>query len=388
MERAKVVSLYEGFFSGGARILHTEVVLGLHQEDIPHSIVSINSKTYRECTVQPMEEDWCYRRLTAAGVAVSSLGRYAGKEPDYSPFTADEQAAFVGHVAGAKVILSLKEQPVRLANQADIQVPVIACLHRSDPEHQGLALDELIKGVRSGRVAAVAINARSAIRAYTAVGIPEDKMHFIPNGIDTDRFAAHSGARAEVRKDLAIGPSAPVVAFAARYDDMKDIPLFLASTRCYLEEEPGATILMCGAGMVADNPRLLADLQTTFADRPDLLRRVKPLGIRRDMERIYAAADVIALTSRYGETQPLCLMEGLACGAVPVTTDVGDSTTIVGEGRGIVTSREAAEIASAWQQAYDNRAYHRAAMSASRHHFDSQVMVAAYGQLIAQYSRR
>jgi len=30
MNELRVLSVYEGFFSGGARILHSEVVLGLH----------------------------------------------------------------------------------------------------------------------------------------------------------------------------------------------------------------------------------------------------------------------------------------------------------------------------------------------------------------------
>ena len=55
----------------------------------------------------------------------------------------------------ADVVLSLKEQPLRLVNQAELPGPVIACLHRSDPQNQGPALEQLRTAVAAGRIAAL-----------------------------------------------------------------------------------------------------------------------------------------------------------------------------------------------------------------------------------------
>src|SRR5258708_14792556 len=61
----RVLSIYEGFFSGGARILHSDVLSGLHgRRGQQHSLLSIHSEVRREATFQPMHEDACYRRVT------------------------------------------------------------------------------------------------------------------------------------------------------------------------------------------------------------------------------------------------------------------------------------------------------------------------------------
>ncbi len=95
---------------------------------------------------------------------------------------------------------------------------------------------------------------------------------------------------------------------------------------------------MCGAGMTDhDQPALSADLDDAFGEeRATLTDRLHLLGVRRDMETVYAGSDVVALTSSFGEAAPLCLIEGMMCGAVPVATDVGDSASIVA-GHGIIT---------------------------------------------------
>lgn len=388
MAQPEIVSLYEGFFSGGARILHTDIIHGLHTADTPHSVVSIASKTERECLLQLMEDDPCCQKLTAAGIAVSSLGRQSGKEPDCAPFTPSELAEFRRRTAGSRLIAILKEQPVRLLQQAHSDVPAVVCLHRSDPEHQGQALDRLRDGVASGQIAAVTQAARSGLRAYVEAGIPERVMHYVPTGVDLQRFYADNEVRKHWRAKLGIDTADPTVVLAARYDGMKDIPLFLASSREYLRKEPHGHVLACGAGMHSDNPDLQRDIRSAFRDAPHLLGRLRLLGIHRKMEQIYNAADIVALTSSYGEARPLCLIEGLACGAIPVTTDIGDSAEIAADGRGLVVPRDAAKIADAWLQAHDNRRTHRQAIADTRQSFGNAAMIAAYGDVFDQYALR
>ncbi|MGH6656292.1 MAG: glycosyltransferase, partial [Actinocrinis sp.] len=40
----RALSLYEGFFSGGARILHTDVLTGLHGRGQSHRVLSIHGR--------------------------------------------------------------------------------------------------------------------------------------------------------------------------------------------------------------------------------------------------------------------------------------------------------------------------------------------------------
>ena len=150
----RVLSIYEAFFSGGARALHSGVVVGLHEGGVQdHSVLSIYREIRRETIVQRMDDDPRYRALSTAGVPVTCLGRVPGNPADPARFTEAELAAAARPAAGADVILSLKEQPLHLVNQPGFpRRPVIVCLHRSDPENQGTALGELMTAIADGRV--------------------------------------------------------------------------------------------------------------------------------------------------------------------------------------------------------------------------------------------
>lgn len=382
MSELRVLSVYEGFFSGGARILHSDVVRGLHGGVQQHAVLSIQGEMHREATRQRMEDDACYRSLTGAGVPVTALRR--GPDPATGPsaFSAHELAATARATAAADVILSLKEQPLTLLNQAGLpHRPVVTCLHRSDPENQGPALDALRDAVAAGRVTACVCCAESTRDAYAAAGIPAEVLHVIPNGVDLLRFRPDPQRRAAQRAALGIPAQAPVIVFAARYADMKNVPLFLAAARQYLRREPDGHVLMCGAGMTAANPALRADITAALGDEPWLADRMSLLGVRCDMETVYAAADVVSLTSASGEAAPLCLIEGMMCGAVPVATDVGDSAALVA-GHGFVTPPDPEVIALAWTEAASRTADFAPALTRSRERFSRERMIAAYGTLI------
>ncbi|MEE4542497.1 glycosyltransferase [Streptomyces sp. V4-01] len=382
MGEVRVLSVYEGFFSGGARILHSDVVRGLHGSAQRHAVLSVQGEVHREATRQRMEDDACYRSLTGAGIEVSALRRSASGSHD--AFSASELAATARATAAADVVLSLKEQPLALLNHAGLPYrPVVVCLHRSDPHNQGPALDALLDGIAAGRVRACVCCAESTRDAYAAAGVPAELLHVVPNGVDLLRFRPDPAVRVRLRAALGIAPGAPAVVFAARYAAMKDVPLFLRSARQYLRRDPGAHVLLCGAGMTPENRELAADVAAAFGGEPWLADRLTLLGVRPDMEAVYAAADVVSLTSSSGEAAPLCLIEGMMCGAVPVTTDVGDSASLVA-GHGFVTAPDAEEIAAAWAEAAAGADRFRPALELSRERFSRTRMIAAYGSLIEQ----
>jgi glycosyltransferase involved in cell wall biosynthesis len=379
-----VLSMYEGFFTGGARVLHSGVVAGLHDGGRQvHSVLSIHREMHRESLVQRMEDDRCYGLLTSAGVAITSLGRTLRPGRVARPFSEPELARATEHVRRADIVLSLKEQPLHLLNRVDLAGrPVVVCLHRSDPENQGSALHELRAAFADGRVMAAICCADSTRAAYLAAGIPADALHVIPNGVDLARFRpVPSGRRARLRRSLGVPAEADVVVFAARYDPMKNVPLLLRSARSYLQRHPRGHVMMCGSGMCVTNPGLRADIDSVFADAPSLLRRLHLLGTRHDMHRVYAAADVVALTSSIGEAAPLCLIEGMMCGAVPVATDIGDTAAIVA-GHGILVRPDPDAISAAWAEALARRTDLMPAMMRSRPRFSQTRMIASYASLI------
>ncbi|PJI95074.1 glycosyltransferase [Luteimicrobium subarcticum] len=383
----RVLSLYEGFFSGGARALHTTVVVGLHTGGSQvHSALAIHRTVQRETLLQRMTDDPRYRALRQAGVRVATLGR---PHDHAAPgFTDRELATVARHAAAADLVVSLKEQPLRLVNQPSFPgTPVVACLHRSDPEHSGVALDDLLAASSSGRLAGAICCAWSTRDAYAAAGVPESLLQVVPNGVDLARFRPVSPARrGSLRAALGLPVDAPVVTIAARYDTMKNVGLFVRAARVWLDATPDGHALACGAGMDHANADLQDDLATVFADRPDLLARLHLLGVRHDMQHVYAATDVVALTSSFGEAAPLCLIEGAMCGAVPVATDVGDAARIV-DGIGLVVPTEPDAVAAGWTEAVRRREELEPAREAARTRFSHTRMVAAYATVLEQLHR-
>jgi glycosyltransferase involved in cell wall biosynthesis len=137
--------------------------------------------------------------------------------------------------------------------------------------------------------------------------------HFmvIDNGIDTGKFRPDPAARQRLRRELGFAEQAVVVIHVARVDAMKDHSTFLAAMAAL----PSLTGLMVGDG-------------TTALAAP---ANVRALGRRRDTEALFAAADIVASTSAFGEGFSNVIAEGMSAGLVPVATDVGDAFRIVGD---------------------------------------------------------
>jgi glycosyltransferase involved in cell wall biosynthesis len=180
-----------------------------------------------------------------------------------------------------------------------------------------------------------------------------------------------------------VSDDAAVVVFAARYDGMKNVPLFVRTARAFLASDPGAQVVACGAGMTTANIELTRDVDDVFAGHEHLRPRLHLLGVRHDMPGVYAAADVVALTSAFGEAAPLCLMEGAACGAVPVATDVGDCARIV-DGIGLVADADPEALAAAWSEAARRRPDLQPALRASRERFSHTRMISAYAAALEE----
>lgn len=378
----RVLSIYEGFFSGGARVHHTSLVRGLEATTGQrHSVLGLTDCSHRETTQQAACDDTSYRRLRAAGIPVTLLRRMTDQSLRDSDLFTLKRA-----LSSADVVLTLKEQPLealRLVGSAGL--PVIACLHRSDPERQGSALANLVSLVDKGIVTQAVCCAQSTQAAYhAATGIPLGKLPVVPNGVDLHRFRPSASERAKMRVELGVKGDSPVVMLAARFDPMKDVALFLRAAAVFARTRPEVHVVLCGAGMALANPELVAMLGNTLR-QAEGGSRVHLLGIRDDMPSLYNGADIVALTSAYGEAAPLSLLEGMACGAVPVTTDVGDAARIVADPR-LVVSRDPAEIAQVWEAAFEQREEHAERIHRRRQALSDQRCFDAYAALIATYA--
>lgn len=165
----------------------------------------------------------------------------------------------------------------------------------------------------------IVANSTSGLEHHLARGYRPRRTKVIPNGIDTERFRPDLTARSEVRAQFGIPQDAVVAIHVARVDPMKDHPAFLQS----MAELSGLRGILVGAG-------------TETLSLPD---NVQALGLRHDVERFYAAADIVVSTSAFAEGFSNTVAEGMSAGLIPIVTDIGDAQLIVGDVEKVVASR-------------------------------------------------
>lgn len=153
---------------------------------------------------------------------------------------------------------------------------------------------------------------------------PADRVHVIPNGINTERFAPLAD-RATVREELGLSSQAPVVGIVAALRPEKNHAMFLRMAAEVGIRIPEAMFLIVGDGPC--RPDMEAMVQEL-----GLTERVKLLGSRNDVPRVLGAMDVLTLTSRI-EASPVSILEAMAIGLPVVATDVGSVAETVEEGR-------------------------------------------------------
>jgi glycosyltransferase involved in cell wall biosynthesis len=154
-------------------------------------------------------------------------------------------------------------------------------------------------------------------RLLTGLGVPQQKVRIIPNGVDVDRFspgpAPATGEPERGRFFLYLG----------RLDAEKNVDLLLDAF-CDCESPPDLRLVVAGTGK--DRRRL----ERRYRDP-----RIDFLGlVSEDAQRIslLRGAEAFFLPSAI-EGLSLALLEAMACGICPVATDVGcDGDAIRGTG--------------------------------------------------------
>lgn len=129
-----------------------------------------------------------------------------------------------------------------------------------------------------------------------------------------------------VRQGLGVEAGTTLLVMAARLAPQKDVPLFAGAVFALSRstpELPGPVL----AVVAGDGPlRAVLEADARERDIP-----VRYLGDRDDVPLLFAAADIVVITSRW-EGQPLAAQEALRVGAALVATDVGGTRELVEDG--------------------------------------------------------
>lgn len=190
---------------------------------------------------------------------------------------------------------------------------------------------------RTDRLLVVGERVRDELLA-AGIGTPEH-YEVLPPGVSDPPLPA----RGTARRALNVDADATVVAFVGRLTAVKRPDRFLAAAERVAITHPGTIFLVAGDG------ELRSELEAAV-NRAD----VRFLGWQGDVSAIYAASDLVVLTSD-NEGMPVTLIEASLAGRACVATDVGSTSEVVLHGlTGLLTRCDPEALAEAIRSLLDD----------------------------------
>ncbi len=233
-------------------------------------------------------------------------------------------ATLLGEVLGLPVIISARGSDINVFTLFRALRPLIAWSMR-----------------RAAGVIAVAAALKKSI---VTLGIPEQSIRVIPNGIDKQRFHPHD--RITSRRNLKIPSDENVLVSVGSLTESKNHSLLVSAFARVLKAYPNSKLYIIGEGPLRP---LLADLiRTERLEESIILVGPRP---NDELALWFSAADVSCLTSRR-EGWPNVVMESIACGTPVVATRVGGIPEILcSPERGVLVEQDPESVAEGLKQA-------------------------------------
>jgi glycosyltransferase involved in cell wall biosynthesis len=138
-------------------------------------------------------------------------------------------------------------------------------------------------------------------------------------------------SRAEVRAEIGIAESAPLLLAVGRLHQQKGYDTLLAAARQWRGRSDGLRVIIAGDGPL--HADMAAQIQRE--DLPVLL-----LGRRGDVADLLAASDIVVVTSQW-EARALVVQEALRAGRPLVATAVGGIPELASRGAGVLIPPDA-----------------------------------------------
>lgn len=155
---------------------------------------------------------------------------------------------------------------------------------------------------------------RIALRRYW---LPREKVVYIPNAVDTERFKP--GRDPDVRAKLGLGEEEFVVGTVGRLRGEKDLPTLVR--RFKAAGIAGARLVVVGDGPARSEIEAAARAM-------DIADQCVFTGEQKETERYFRAFDLFAMSS-ITEQMPVGLLEAMSSGLAAVCTAAGDTAEIL-----------------------------------------------------------
>ena len=148
------------------------------------------------------------------------------------------------------------------------------------------------------------------------VGIPAERCHFIPNGVDLNRFSPPSPAQKQTLRAMLGLSNGPIVISTCRLEPEKRVAQLIGIWPAIRAAHPDASLLILGTGTEETKLKQQAGVGIQF------------LGRVEDVVPYLQASDLFVLPSAT-EGLPNALLEALAIGLPAIATAVGGTPDVI-----------------------------------------------------------
>jgi len=229
------------------------------------------------------------------------------------------------------------------------------------------------------------------VEVLARLGVPRSKLHLLGNGIDLARFdpsRVSPDRTAQLRAEMGAGPDDVVCGLVGRLVWEKGYREVFAAAARLRVTAPQVRVVVVGPHD-SDKPDAITDADLDRARRDG----VTFLGLRHDVEALYAAMDLYVLAS-HREGFPRSAMEAAAMGVPVVATRIRGCRQVVDDGRTgrLVPVRDATALADAIADLAADSGLRltlgEAARAKAQREFDQQCVIdttlAVYERLLAR----
>lgn len=157
-------------------------------------------------------------------------------------------------------------------------------------------------------------------------GVPEERIEVVYNGVNHQLFNPESMAalRAESRRELDLGEEALAVLHVSNNWPRKGLGVLLQAVAQLGERGRHLHVVVVGRG----RPQPFRKI----AERLGMSDRLHVVGETREVQKYYAAGDLMVLPTRYDPFSNVCL-EAMACGMPVITTTENGAAELIQVGK-------------------------------------------------------
>lgn len=172
------------------------------------------------------------------------------------------------------------------------------------------------------------------------LGVPEERIAVVPNGIDTSEYTIPP-ARGEFRRTAGLSETDQIVLYVGRLHDSKGLDLLVGAFKNVAKEKKDAVLVICGPDDGYEDSLMI------LVSELGLNNKVVVSGFVSDETRLKAFVDAdVFVTPKYSGF-PIAFLEACMTGTPIVTTSAGDDLGWIDKKVGFVVGYNEEEIGRA-----------------------------------------